>query len=390
MTATNPVPDLQVETHLAHGGFVLLLAMTTLFGLAFSTYFLLPKYLAVELGADPIAIGGVSTIFWLAAVAAVPFAGSRVDRHGRRLYAGIGALLLAGASAGFVWVQDIGPLIWSLRVIQGLGFTLFYVSAATLVADLSPPARLGQALGIFGAVMIFTNAAGPAFAEWASVKTSWPTVFALTAVSALLAALGSRFVPEPSRQHRAGPDTTLLRVLRLPGMAPVMIASAMTGWIFGTLFTFYQPWALLQGITRVSDYLVAYAAAAVAVRVLAGGLADRLGRLLVVRMMALLYLLAPISVIALDTIGLAVAGALLGVAQGIYYPALNAIAIERASAAERGKVMAAYNGAFNLGMSAAGLALGHLVAASGYLPIFWLAVLASVGTFVILARTREH
>jgi predicted MFS family arabinose efflux permease len=306
------------------------------------------------------------------------------------LYAGIGGLLLAGSSAGFVWVQDIGPLIWSLRVIQGLGFTLFYVSAATLVADLAPPARLGQALGIFGAVMIFTNAAGPAFAEWASVQTSWPTVFALTAVSALLAALGSRFVPEPSRQRGAGPDTTLLQVLRLPGMAPIMIASAMTGWMFGTLFTFYQPWALLQGITRVSDYLVAYAGAAVAVRILAGSLADRLGRLLVVRMMALLYILAPLAVIALDTVGLVLAGALLGVAQGIYYPALNAIAIERASAAERGKVMAAYNGAFNLGMSAAGLSLGYLVAASGYLPIFWLAVLTSAATFAVLAGTRSQ
>ncbi len=390
MTATNPVPNLAAETHLVQRGFVLLLVVTTLFGLAFSTYFLLPKYLAVELGADPIAIGGVSTIFWLAAVAAVPFAGSRVDRHGRKLYAGIGGLLLAGSSAGFVWVQDIGPLIWSLRVVQGLGFTLFYVSAATLVADLAPPARLGQALGIFGAVMIFTNAAGPAFAEWASVQTSWPTVFALTAVSALLAALGSRFVPEPPRQRGAGPHTTLLQVLRLPGMAPIMIAAALTGWIFGTLFTFYQPWALLQGITRVSDYLVAYAGAAVAVRVLAGGLADRLGRLLVVRMMALLYILAPLAVIALDTIGLVLAGALLGVAQGIYYPALNAIAIERASAAERGKVMAAYNGAFNLGMSAAGLTLGYLVAASGYLPIFWLAVLASAATFAVLAGTKSR
>ncbi len=389
MTAANPLPNLPAETRLVHREFALLLAMTTLFGLAFSTYFLLPKYLAVELGADPIAIGGVSTIFWLAAVAAVPFAGSRVDRHGRRLYAGIGGLLLSGASAGFVWVQDIGPLIWSLRVVQGLGFTLFYVSAATLVADLSPPARLGQALGIFGAVMIFTNAAGPALAEWASLQTSWPTVFTLTAVSALLAAWGSRFIAEPSRPHRTGPDTTLRQVLRRPGMTPVMIAAAMTGWIFGTLLTFYQPWALLHGITRVSDYLVAYATAAVVVRVLAGSLADRLGRLLVVRIMALLYLLAPISVIALDTVGLAVAGALLGLAQGILYPALNAIAIERASAAERGKVMAAYNGAFNVGMSAAGLTLGYLVAASGYLPIFWLAVLASAGTFVILASTRE-
>jgi len=52
--------------------------------------------------------------------------------------------------------------------------------------------------------------------------------------------------------------------------------------------------------------------------------------------------------------------------------------------------MAAYNGAFNLGMSAAGLTLGYLVAASGYLPIFWLAVLASAATFAVLAGTKSR
>lgn len=384
MSLIEPAPGRSAGTG-ASAGFPLLFGITTLFGLAFSTYFLLPKYLAAELGADPIAIGGVTTIFWLASAAAVPFAGTQVDRRGRRLFAGVGGLLLAGSSAGFVWVQEIGPLIWVLRIVQGLGFTLFYVSVATLVADLAPAARLGQALGVFGAVMIFTNAAGPAFAEWASAEFGWPTVFAATALSALLAAAGTRCVPEPERQRDAGPETGFLRVLGRPGMAPVISASAMTGWVFGTLFTFYQPWALQLGIERVSDYLVAYAGAAVTVRVLGGGLADRMGRMRVVQAMALLYVLAPLAVIALGQVGLVVAGGILGIAQGVYYPALNAIAIERASAAERGKVMAAYNGAFNLGLSAAGLSLGHAVAVGGYPPIFLLATLISAATFVLLA-----
>lgn len=387
MSAIEPAPSRSAG---AGAGFPLLLGITTLFGLAFSTYFLLPKYLAAELGADPIAIGGVTTIFWLASVAAVPFAGTQIDRRGRRLFAGIGGLLLAGSSAGFIWVQEIGPLIWVLRIVQGLGFTLFYVSVATLVADLAPAARLSQALGLFGAVMIFTNAAGPAFAEWASARFGWPTVFAATALSALLAAAGTRCVPDPERQRGEGPETGFLRVLRRPGMAPVMGASAMTGWVFGTLFTFYQPWALQLGIGRVADYLVAYAGAAIAVRILAGNLADRMGRLRAVQAMALLYVLAPLAVIGLGQVGLLVAGAILGVAQGVYYPALNAIAIERAAAAERGKVMAAYNGAFNLGLSAAGLSLGHLVAAGGYPPIFLLATLICGATFALLVVTGRH
>jgi MFS family permease len=383
MTAIEPLSADPPRTGLAEPGFLALLAITTLFGLSFSTYFLLPKFLAVELAADPVTIGGVTTIFWLASVLVVPFAGHQIDRRGRLGFASIGGLLLALSCAGFVFVETIGPLIWLLRVAQGIGFTLFYVAAATLVADLSPPARLGQTLGLFGAVMIFTNAVGPAFAEWASVLFGWRVVFAATALTALLATLGTRLLREPEAPRTAGPHAGLLQVLRRPGMAPVILVSTLAGWVFGSLFTFYQPWALSLDIPQVSGYLVAYAVAAIAMRILAGSAADRLGRVPVVRTMLLLYVLAPLAVIWIDRIGLAAAGAILGVFQGIYYPALNAIAIELASAAERGKVMAAYNGAFNLGLSAAGLTLGHLAAARGYLIVFVLAAGVSLAMFLV-------
>ena len=385
MSASQSLPSDPSRSGPMEPRFLALLAITTLFGLSFSTYFLLPKFLAVELAADPVTIGGVTTIFWLASVLVVPFAGHQIDRRGRLGFAGVGGLLLALSCAGFVFVETIGPLIWMLRIAQGVGFTLFYVAAATLVADLSPPARLGQTLGLFGAVMIFTNAAGPAFAEWASAQFGWRVVFAATALTALLATIGTRVLQEPDVPRAVGSDAGLLQVLRRPGMAPVIMVSTLAGWVFGTLFTFYQPWALSLDIPQVSGYLVAYAVAAVAMRILAGSAADRLGRVPVVRTMLLLYLLAPLAVIWIDRIGLAAAGAILGVFQGIYYPALNAIAIELATAAERGKVMAAYNGAFNLGLSAAGLTLGHLVAARGYLTVFTLATAVSLAMFLVFA-----
>jgi MFS family permease len=387
MDVPQPPSEFAAGSSVFNTQFLLLLGVTTLFGMSFSTYFLLPKFLAVELAADPVTIGSVTTIFWLASALTVPFVGGQIDRRGRKLFAAAGGLILALSCAGFLWVDAVGPLIWVLRIFQGIGFTLFYVAVATLATDLSPPARLGQALGIFGAVMIFTNAVGPSFAEWASELFGWRTVFATTAVTSLLAAAFSRFVAE----HRHAPlgvkHASLLQVLRRPGMLPVTLASALVGWAFGTLFTFYQPWALSLGIKKVAIYLVAYAVAAVSVRVLCGDLADRLGRLKVVRAMLVLYVLAPLTLVWLDFFGLFAAGAVLGLVQGIYYPALNAAAIDLAVPAERGKVMAAYNGAFNLGLSAAGLALGHLVIATGYRSVFWLSCVVCVAAFALLART---
>ena len=100
--------------------FVLLLLTTAIIGMSFSAYFLLPKYLAVELAADAGTIGGVSAVSLLASVLCMPMAGVQMDRRGRRLFVGIGCVLFAMGSAGFLLVDRVGPLLWGLRVVQGI------------------------------------------------------------------------------------------------------------------------------------------------------------------------------------------------------------------------------------------------------------------------------
>ncbi len=169
--------------------FVLLLVTTAIVGLSFSTYFLLPKFLAVELAADAATIGSISGVSLLASVVCMPFAGVQIDRHGRRLFVCLGALLFAAASAGFLVIDRVGPLLWALRLLQGLAWPLFYLALSTLATDIAPKARMGQAIGVFGGIMISTNALGPALAEWGSRLFGWQAVFGATVAAALLAAL---------------------------------------------------------------------------------------------------------------------------------------------------------------------------------------------------------
>jgi len=386
---SNPAVAAPPET-LLNRPFLLVLMVAAVFGFSFSSFFLLPKFLSVALAADAVSIGSITTLFWLASALTVPYIGGLIDRHGRKRYALIGALILALSCIGFVWVDSLGPLIWLLRILQGIGFTLFLVALSTLAVDLAPPARLGQALGIFGAVMILTNAAGPAFAEWTSAHYGWQPVFVAAAAAALLAALLCRLLPEQRLLLADTRHATLWQVLRRPGIGPIILVSAMVGWVFGTLFTFYQPWALSLGIEQVASYFIAYAVVAVTIRIFFGDLPDRLGRLRVVRASLLLYVLTPLALVWLDQLNLYVAGAILGLTQGVYYPALNAVAIDCATPQERGKVMAAYSGAFNFGLAAAGLILGHLVLAMGYRSVFAFASVISLVAFALLAVTPQR
>ena len=355
--------------------FALLLLATGTFGIAFSTYFLMPKYLAVELAADAATIGAVSAITLLASVVAMPFIGVQVDRRGRKGFGVLGASTFGLACSGFIWIDSVDALLWMVRIVQGGAFTLFYVSISTLATDITPPARRGQAIGLFGAVMISTNAIGPALSEWAAAAFSWRVVFAGTVIAAFSSAALTLCITEKPHHVGEHPTTNMLEVLRRPGLLPVLVVAALAGWTMGAVYTFYQPWALTRGFEQVSSFLIAFALFAMFVRIGLGSLADRLGRLRVATVSLFLYVGAPLSLIYLDRFGLFFAGAILGLAHGLFFPALNAVALDRTLDNERGKGMAAYHGAFTSGCAAGSYGLGFVALKAGY-P--WVVAIATV------------
>ncbi|MCC6710602.1 MAG: MFS transporter [Gammaproteobacteria bacterium] len=371
--------------------FLLMLLTSLIVGMSFSTYFLLPKFLAVELAADAATIGGLSAVSLLASVFCMPYAGVQIDRHGRRLFVTLGAVVFAIACAGYLFVDRVGPLLWILRLVQGIGWPLYYLALSTLATDIAPKARMGQAIGMFGGVMISTNALGPALAEWGAHQFGWQAVFAATVVAALVAAVLAHWLPD-NHQPQAREDTsTMAQLMRRPGLMRVLVVTAMVGWTFGAMFTFYQPWALASGFKQVSAFLVAFAGCAMVMRLGLGGLADRLGRLRVAKVTLVLYCIAPLTLVWLPTLGLFVTGALLGLAHGMFFPAFNAVAVEYAEESERGKAMGAYNGAFNIGFAAGSYLLGYVAIATSFPTIFVIASLTCMAAFALLMRTApEH
>ena len=371
--------------------FLLMLLTSLIVGMSFSTYFLLPKFLAVELAADAATIGGLSAVSLLASVFCMPYAGVQIDRHGRRLFVTLGAVVFAIACAGYLFVDRVGPLLWILRLVQGIGWPLYYLALSTLATDIAPKARMGQAIGMFGGVMISTNALGPALAEWGAHQFGWPAVFAATVVAALVAAVLAHWLPDNPQPQAREDTSTMAELMRRPGLMRVLVVTAMVGWTFGAMFTFYQPWALASGFKQVSAFLVAFAGCAMVMRLGLGGLADRLGRLRVAKVTLVLYCIAPLTLVWLPTLGLFVTGALLGLAHGMFFPAFNAVAVEYAEESERGKAMGAYNGAFNIGFAAGSYLLGYVAIATSFPTIFVIASLTCMAAFVLLMRTSpEH
>jgi cytochrome bd-type quinol oxidase subunit 1 len=64
--------------------FVLLLAIQAAFGFCFSAFFILPKFLTVQLGLDANRIGMVTAASGILPLLTLPFLGSWIDHYGRK------------------------------------------------------------------------------------------------------------------------------------------------------------------------------------------------------------------------------------------------------------------------------------------------------------------
>lgn len=374
-----------------------LLIVQFTFGLGFSTFYLLPKYLRQIYGANAAAIGKVTGIALLAAVGTAPMAAAWVARGKRRAPAVAGLTVLAASALAFAFVDSIGWLIALLRVVQGVAFTLFTTTIVTKVAEIVPNSRLSQAIGYLGLAALVTNALSPLIAEPFAETLGWPAVFGLAALWCAAAAIGAWQIEDVPSSTEA-PGSRFGAVFGAP-LRAVFYAAMICGVALGVMFTYAQPLALQRGAHRVGSFFFGYAVLAAGVRVLVGNVADRLGRRRVSIFAMAAYALVVLLTGRVGPSTLFLSGAGLGFAHGLLYPALNALAFEMSEANTRGIVAAAFTGSFSLGYALSVLSLGFVADAWGLPSIFvgtgmltatGILGLANVPRTKILALPRNH
>ena len=383
-------PPLQsrAEQKLFTPAFVRLLGMQSASGFAFSMFFLLPKYLAT-LGESPSRIGFVMGGFGVACILTIPLLGPLVARFGRRGALVAATSLLAAAALTFALVPDPGVMAIPLRASEGVTWTIMFSTALALTAEIAPPDRLAQAIGLAGAASLIMNAVAPAIGEPLADHFGYRSVFLLAAAAALAAALLARrlIVADPSA-FSAHPTPKIASSVTsraderagAPRLA-MYVVFAVSGLAFSVLFTFLAPFALAHGVKAIRSFFIAYTASALAVRILGGRLADRLGHRAIACRALLLYGCVVASTGLLGPHHLAVLGLLFGLAHGAVFPALMALLIHLAPPARRPRILGIANGAMSVGISSV-FPAGMLVVRVGYPAMF-----AAAGVLVALSST---
>ena len=371
------------------------------FWLSVNGYVLLPLHVEA-LGGTEVAIGLIMGLYSAVGIVTQPVIGPWVDALGRRPFvlAGVG---LVAASHLLAAALETLPALAVVRVLQGLGFSAWFVGIFSYVIDVIPPARRGWALGIFGVSGFAATALAPLLGELVIRRFGFRPLFVLSLLVALVAAA----LVWPLRDVR--PAGTVQSPLRGTGwlrggmeeMARLhMVVTLFFGLGSGTIFTFLPTFSERLGVTSLALFYTAYAGAAIAVRVVGGRLIDTLGRRAVIvpsmflqgaatTMLASLGLLvepgAPTPVLPV----LFLAGLVSGSAHGFLYPGLAALATDLTPPERRAAVVGVFSAMFLAGHAAGAMGFGWVAHAFGY-GVLWaaLAVLLLSGAAISVRLPR--
>ncbi len=367
--------------------FVDLLIAEALFGFSYALFVLLPKLLAAGYGATAGQIGTVMASFGVASLVTIPLIAPIVKRLDNRRTMVLGTALLGVSALGFLLIHGAGPLAAVLRGLQGIAWSLTFAAGMSLVAEVAPPIRLGHGIGLYGAVALATSALGPAIAEPIATRFGARPLFLISAAVGLAGAWFCRRLPagavvwSPDLAAKRGSGAVRSRATVIGVLAVGSLASAAVS-------TFVAPFALTHGISAVRGFFVTYTLTALAVRIGATRLVDRLGHRRTAFAGAAGYGLVTIAFAAAGPEHLIPLGAAFGVVHGIVFPALMALVLGESAREERPRLLAFANGAINLGITGLG-AIGAIADRVGYPSVFFVTGAITTVTAALLLRPQQ-
>ncbi len=329
---------------------------------------LIPILLTTQLGAGPIALGLVEGV----ADAIASFLKLWSGRHsdllgGKRKWLTVTGYALSNIARPLLgWVASWGQLL-ALRSLDRVGKGIRSAPRDALVADVTPPSALARAFGLHRAL---DNAGAVGGSLVAAAALAWWSLSLNEVViwSCLPGAVGVLLVAVAVKEPTAAANKA---AVRLPSLAWANLSSPMRRYL-GLLFLFTfarvsETFIVLRGQETgmtVVHVLLLWSALNLAKALAAswgGTLADRIGRIAVLRASWLAYALAFVCFALADTpLALWLVTLAYGFFAGMSEGGERALIGEFAGAAERGTAFGWYNMVLGVAAIPAGLLFGSV------------------------------
>ncbi len=337
------------------------------FGLALFLFLHFPGFLK-EQGAGEAQIGRIMALNAISAMICGPLVGRLLDVYGRRSVILWGAALYSIAVGLYLSIDGIGPRVYAIRLLDGIGSIAIYAGLFTFASDHVAESRRTEGLALFGASgllpMALSGLLGDAILATAGYHTLFSIAlgFAVVAFALCLMLRDADFVREKTEA-----SSGLRGPLNQTDLHPMWFVSFCFFFSTVAVFTFLKTLTMKTGVGTVGGFFTVYASVAIGLRLFFGWLPDRVGQRRVLGP-ALLAYAAGLSALgeAQTPTGFAVAALLCGGGHGFAFPVLFSMVINRARRADRGSAMGIYTTVDWIGHLAGPPLIGLMIEASGY------------------------
>jgi MFS family permease len=357
----------------------------------------LPLYIE-EIGGTPSAVGWATGTFAIAAIVSRPYIGRLVDTWGRKPMMIIGALLFVIGPLFYALASSV-PLLFIGRGLTGVGIAAFTTGYYALMADVTPPAHWGEALGLAGVAPFLSLIVASPLGTSLSAVVTFPLVFVTAGLLAFGSLVISLLLSEPRRvstlaQPENADEATLYGVFRLRGVWASSLATLAAGLTYGAVFSFLPLFARDRLLGNVGFFFTALGIVAVLTRFLLGRVSDRVGRAPVILPM---FILLGISMAALNWTGsvplFLTMGVLYGGGFGGARVGLDALVVDSAPPRARGRALGILYTSLDTGVGAGSVLMGMMAAFAGYGRIYLLLgglCLATAFVFAAVTTPLRH
>ncbi len=342
--------DIEESKSLLNREFILTTLSSFIFFFNFHSFLLLPIRIQ-ELGGSVSAIGFIMGATGLSTIFTTPAVGVLVDRWGKKRFLAIGGLIMSLTTLPFAYLDTLNFLFPLLRIIQGAAFSLCFISAGTLIADVTPVLRRSQALGLFGVFTIENYALAPYFGKLIIETYSFIVFFLIFIIFGFISFLVALLIREPNRVIKTGIEGSgLITTLFRKGVFVSAFTLMIAGSGFISTLTFFPVFAKDIKVESFHLFFIAYTLSALFVRLFGGWIPDKFGKKRAVMPSLFLFSLSVVWIaFASSRSDFIETGILFGVSHGLLYPSVYALVIDLSPIVDRGKAFAICSVAFTLG-----------------------------------------
>ncbi len=346
--------------------------LTANFLLFFAFYLILPIlpfYLTEVFNTDNATVGLVLSSYTLAALCIRPFSGYLLDAFSRKPLYLISYFLFTSIFVGYV-LAGLLSLFIMLRVVHGLAFGMVTVAGNTIVIDITPSSRRGEAIGFYGLMNNLAMSFGPMAGLLLHSHFDFNTIFLSSLASGTLGFIMACSVKTPKKETTPKEPLSLDRFFLVKGV-PAGISLLLLSVPYGMMTTYVAVYATNIEIGASPGLFFTMLAVGLgSTRIFSGKAVDK-GHTTQLIKGALIT--ASISFFSLSlceplmgynqqaaTLLFFATAILLGVSFGVLFPAFNSLFVCLAPNNKRGTATSTYLTSWDLGLGIGMLSGGYI------------------------------